>query len=125
MKQIEQLSSENFDAYWRLSGETELPVRAFSDDRLQDWLAETLHSLNLNPGLLLKILSSARDVINRDLQAIHGTDLEHIQMQIYTPAAGPPVGQTWGFFRTERMEAPLPGSHSINHAIAFYLYPEG
>ena len=50
---------------------------------------------------------------------------QHVHLLAYTSRSHHPKGQTWGFFRLEKLENPAAGQIEPEHSIEFYIYPEG
>ena len=111
--------------HWQLLGELELPVEVNTDNTIHAWLTEVLDPLNLSADLLNRILKSAQDAATRVWQAEPGMELEHIHLIIFVPPDHTSTGQTWGFFRIEKIENTVEGKAAHDHAIEFYLYVDG
>lgn len=99
---------------WKLLGKLELPVGSPMEEKINVWLMEILHPLNLQ-----------EDFFNRILKAVHAvhvekmTDFELVSLFVYSPSELS-QGQTWGFFRIDKA-----GNKSSSHqSIEFYLYLE-
>lgn len=101
---------------WQLLGELKLALGSRADGAISAWLTELFKPLQLHPDFLNRILKSAQDATARLLQA--GLPLEHIHLMIFVPQDRAAAGQSWGFFRIEKTQDP-------DHAVEFYLYPEG
>jgi hypothetical protein len=108
---------------WRLFGELALSNVADSDEQIHSWLKEILRPLSLHPEFLERIARSARDAAARALQP--ELKLAHIHLKIFGPRESNKSGQTWGFFRVEKVESVHEGDDSASHAVEFYLYTEG
>ena len=114
---------------WQFLGELELPVSAEVDGVVSAWLAKTLNLFKLHTDFLSKVTKSAQDAAVRALTSERvQMEFEHIHIRIFTPAQDPSKlykGQTWGFFRIEKVGAPTANKNPYDHSIEFYLYLEG
>ena len=95
------------------------------DDALYSWLTAVIDPLNLSKDFLNRILKSAQDATARVWKAEAGMELEHIHLIIFVPPDYSSKGQTWGFFRIEKIENTVEGKAAHDHAIEFYLYVDG
>ena len=95
------------------------------DDAIHAWLTEVLDPLNLYTDFLDKILQSAQDAATRVWQAEPRMESEHIHLFIFVPHDYFSKGQTWGFFRIEKIENATGDKTAHDHAIEFYLYVDG
>ena len=111
---------------WRLLGELELPVHAQSDGAVSSWLTETLNPLNMHADFLNNVLKSAQDAAGRAMRSENAQlDFEHIHLLVFLPVTPASNGQTWGFFRIEKLKRPEQHKSPPDHAIELYLYLEG
>jgi hypothetical protein len=119
-------SPHNFPATdWQTLGELE--VRAGSDVErgIQSWLTQTLKPLRLHTDMLNRILQSALEATTRALELNGVTmEFEHIHLLAFAPPGHKFSGQTWGFFRLEKLEDPAKAQSLPDHSIEFYLYSE-
>jgi len=109
---------------WQIQGELELPVGSNTDDTLNTRLTEILKPTNLPAEFLSRILKSAQDSTARILQIETMQRYEHIHLLIFIKNDQKSKGQAWGFFRVEKVDNST-ATIAPNHAIEFYLYPEG
>jgi hypothetical protein len=114
---------------WRILGELELPIGAEADGLVSAWLAEILNPLGLHTDFLNKVLKSARDAAVRAVMVESAESaFEHVHLLVFIPkkkASELNMGQTWGFFRIEKMEISRENGDPSDHSIEFYLYLEG
>jgi hypothetical protein len=96
-----------------------------SETPIKIWLVETLRPLNLKASFLDKILTSAQLSAENTLQSPAANRLKHIHLLLFTSAILPSEGQTWGFFRIEKIDHLVEENQLPDHAIEFYLYLEG
>jgi hypothetical protein len=119
-------SPHNFPATdWQTLGELE--VRAGSDVErgIQTWLTQTLKPLGLHTEMLNRILRSALEATTRALELNSVTmEFEHIHLFAFAPPSHKFSGQTWGFFRLEKLEDAAEAQSLPDHSIEFYLYIE-
>ena len=107
---------------WQILGELALPVRSGTDARINAWLTALLIPLNLHAEFQNKVLISALEAASK---AEIAYSFKHIHLYIFSPANQISEGQTWGFFRIEKIGNSPPGQEIPGHAIELYLYREG
>lgn len=110
---------------WQMIGEIELPARARVKEILSAWLIELLHPLPLPVEFIERILLSAQDAVEHAFEAEPDPRFEHVHLLVYAPQDRELNGQSWGFFRIEKLENTDPGKSPSDHAIEFYLYRDG
>ena len=110
---------------WQLLGKHTITRQSLSETPINIWLVETLRPLNLKASFLDKILTSAQLSAENTLQSPSATRFEHIHLLIFTSAMLSFDGETWGFFRIEKIDGLVEENQSPDHAIEFYLYLEG
>jgi hypothetical protein len=108
---------------WQILGELTLPAGSNAGESIHAWLTEILNPLHLPMGMMEKILRSAQETAGRIAQP--EAKLEHIHFLVFAPVHHTSKGQTWGFFRIEKIEQANPFTDAPDHAIEFYLYLEG
>jgi hypothetical protein len=113
------------ESLWRALGEIKLPVEANINFEIQRWLTLILGPLNLPVEFLNKLLKSAQSATGRAIQAETLLKYVHIHLLVFVLGDHAQKGQTWGFFRMERIEPTVTENASLDHAIEFYLYLEG
>lgn len=106
-------------ASWQILGNLELPVDFDANPGVDAWLAELLRPLNLHADFQNEVLISTLEAASRASRAF-----KHIHLHIFVPAVRSAEGQTWGFFRIEKIENSLPEKDIPDHAIELYLYLE-
>jgi len=128
MKDIHSSPEPSSAANWKPLGELELHAgaKAVTDGAIQAWLAEVLAPLSLHTDLVNKILRSAREAAARALESSEkAVPYVHIHLLAFAPYSPRTRGQTWGFFRLEKLDGSEPGQSRPDHSIEFYLYLEG
>ena len=114
---------------WQILGELELPVVAEFDSVVSVWLAKTLNAFNLHADFLSRVTKSAQDAAVRAITSERAQrEFEHIHLCLFVPRTDLFTlykGQTWGFFRIEKMGSSTENGNLYDHAIEFYLYLEG
>jgi hypothetical protein len=110
---------------WQLLGELQLPVGSSNDDTIHSWLTEILPPLQLQMNLLNKILQSAKETAARVMHFDTATKFEHVHVLVFAPDNYTSKGQTWGFFRIEKLEFSKSFQDLPDHVVEFYLYLEG
>ena len=125
MNTIDSFHDHSPGPNWQILGELELPIGVSMDDAIHAWLMELLSPLNLYEDILNKIRMSAQNVTTRIPQVETRMKFEHIHLTVYVPANLTSKGQSWGFFRVERIINATTDVTVPDHAIDFYLYLEG
>ena len=118
-------SSHNIRALtadWQPLEKLELPVGSGLETMLAARLMERLASLKLQAHFLNRILRSCQEATGRVVASIaKGNQTTHIHIHIFVPQNAEVDGETWGFFRIERLEGQAELS---DHTIELYLYKE-
>ena len=109
---------------WQLLGETQLPSTATADT-ISTWLRATLDPLNLQPDFVKQLLHSAQDVCMRALHSATSMNFQHVHLCIFATSDVNRNGNSWGFFRIEKIDNTEPNQDHPDHAVEFYLYLEG
>jgi len=126
VKQIDPSSNNLSGTDWRILGELELTIGEEADGVISAWLTEILNPFRLHADFLNKVLKSAQDAAGRAMQSENRQlDFEHIHLLVFLPGTRASKGQTWGFFRIEKIESAKQHKNPSDHAIEFYLYLEG
>jgi hypothetical protein len=115
-------SSRIPDGGWQVLGELTLPAGSSADERIRAWLTGILNPLQLPASLVKKILQSAQEASAR---AEASAKFEHIHQLVFAPMAYHSNGQTWGFFRIEKIQQSKEADSTPAHTVEFYLYLEG
>jgi hypothetical protein len=110
---------------WQLLGELQLPVGSNNDDTIHTWLTEILGPLQLQITLLHQVLQSAKETAARVVHFETATKFAHVHFLVFAPVNYTSKGQTWGFFRIEKVEFAKSFKDLPDHAVEFYLYLEG
>jgi hypothetical protein len=108
---------------WLKIGELKLPFGVDAEAMINAWLSKTVTPLHLHVGFLNKVLASAREAATRAMQSESVMAFDHIHLLVFVLERLDPKGQTWGFFRIEKVDSATDVSRP-NHAIEFYLYLE-
>jgi hypothetical protein len=126
VKQLDSSPRKFSNTDWRRLGEHK--VRAGSDvpGSITAWLTQTLKPLNLPTDLTGKILRSAHEAAARALHLDESSaGYGHIHLVALAQGNHTGKGQTWGFFRMEKLEASPTGASPPDHSIELYLYIDG
>jgi hypothetical protein len=114
---------------WQILGELELPVVAEVDGVVSAWLTKTLNLFKFQTDFLSKVTKSAQDAAVRARISERGqTELEHIHLRLFVPRTDLFTlyrGQSWGFFRIEKVGTSTENENPFDHSIEVYLYLEG
>ena len=128
-RQAEMKTVEHSESGWRILGELELPIAAEADGAISAWLTQILNPIDLHMDFLNKVTRSAQDAAIRAITAERAqTEFEHIHLCLFVPRTDLFTlykGQTWGFFRIEKMGPSTENGSPHDHSIEFYLYLEG
>jgi len=109
---------------WQILGELELPAGPSVEDALTSWLTALLLPLSLQSDLLNKIISSAQEAVVRAIHSDIWTSFGHIHLSVFVPYEFTLYGNTWGFFRIEKIDSPGSNNNHPNHVVELYLYQE-
>jgi hypothetical protein len=120
-----QSSSQHMDANWQFLGELELPVDSDAVQTVHLWLTESLKPLELQEDFMNKILKSAQGAVARIIGVEAVREFEHIRIILLVPPEQMLTGQSWGFFRDEKLIDAAEGPVMHVQRITFYLYLEG
>ena len=109
---------------WHVLGEIELTVGIDPDRNIRAWLTGILTPLHLHEDFLNKVLMSAQEYA---LRALENTDTghSHIHLAILVQKGHRSPGNTWGFFRIEKIDNAEHKASHPDHTVEFYLYLEG
>lgn len=109
---------------WQLLGETQLLADATADT-INTWLAQILGPLNLQPDFVKQLLLSVEGVSLRAIHSNTSLEFEHVHLCVFAPIDVKRNGNTWGFFRIEKIDSMEPNQDEPDHTVEFYLYLEG
>ena len=109
---------------WKILGELELAVGIDSGQGVNQWLAALLDSLELQTAFVNKVLQSAHEATERAMQVESVIQYKHVHVLVFVPALRELAGQSWGFFRLEKIEAQTQDKSTPEHRIELYLYFE-
>jgi hypothetical protein len=108
---------------WQILGELELTVNPDADHTVGKPLEMIISPLDLPADFLNKVLKSAQDAVASAMQSDAVIKCRHTHLLVFAAEARASKGQTWGFFRIEKIDGAA-DIDSPNHAIEFYLYME-
>lgn len=110
---------------WQLLGQLELTVASNVEEHIRAWLIELLVPLGLHESFLNKLLASAQEyslgALHSTMESGHG----HVHLAILVQQEYTPFGNTWGFFRIEKIDSSEEKLSHPDHVVEFYLYMEG
>ena len=109
---------------WQMLGELILSVGSKPDDLIALWLKELLAPLHLHENFLTRVLQSAQNYAGRALRPEADVPFSHIHLSIFGPDERTSKGQTWGFFRIEKIDNTGENLAHPDHTVEFYLYRE-
>lgn len=107
---------------WQLLGELKLSYASNIEAVIYTWLLEILEPLKLPTDFMEKVnksvLNAALDFIESEAKSYN-----HIHLLIFVRKQETDGTLAWGFFRIEKLEDTT--QEKSNHAIEYYLYPDG
>ncbi|HEX5943290.1 MAG TPA: hypothetical protein VFY66_13500 [Anaerolineales bacterium] len=109
---------------WHMLGDLSLPVGASPNEIISAWLIELLAPLHLHENFLNRVIKSVQDYAGRALNQDAGVPFGHIHLSIFGPNERTSKGQTWGFFRIEKIDSAEHNAAHPDHTVEFYLYQE-
>ena len=109
---------------WRMLGELILSVGSNPDELISLWLKEQLTPLGLHENFLTRVLQSAQKYAGRALRADAEAQFNHIHLSLFGPNEWNSKGQSWGFFRIEKIDHAGQNRPHPDHTVEFYLYRE-
>lgn len=118
------MSDPSSTSRWQLLGELILPLGLNTKDLLSAGLAELLAPLELHENFLNRVLKSAQNYVGRALTSDAGVPFGEIHLYIFGPNERMSKGQTWGFFRIEKIDSHEQNLADPDHTVEFYLYRE-
>ena len=125
MNQLSSPSNQFSGTDWQTLGELEVHPGSDAEGAIRAWLTESLKPLDLHSEVFHRIWRSASEAAGRTLQlneAAAGN--QHIHLLALAPRHHRRDGQTWGFFRLEKLGDRPAGQNGSVHSIEFYLYAE-
>lgn len=125
MNPIESNSRDPSDTGWQALGELELtPGSNVEADEVRAWLTVLLGPLLLHESFLNKLLRSAQEYSLRALHSNTDAANGHVHLVIFVQQDRTMRGDTWGFFRIEKIDNAEQNPLHPDHAVEFYLYLE-
>jgi hypothetical protein len=109
---------------WQILGELELTVNPDTDRTVGKWLGIILSPLALPADFLNQVLMSAQEAAMGAMQSETALKFEHTHLLVFGPERLDAKGQTWGFFRIEKIAKTGDGIYP-DHTVEFYLYVGG
>ena len=124
MKPIDHSLKHDPNDGWQILGKLELPAGAY-DSAMGRWFGQILGPLNLQAGLLAKILEAVQVAVSRANQLEAGPALQYLRLFVFAPAEYRSNDLTWGFFLIEQVENAAQDHYFPEFVIELYLYREG
>ena len=118
------MSDPSSTSRWQLLGELMLPIGSDTNDLIAVKLAELLAPLELHENFLNRVLKSAQNYTGRALTPDAGVPFGEIHLYIFGSNERMSKGQTWGFFRIEKIDSHEQSLADPDHTVEFYLYRE-
>src|SRR5690242_5884573 len=109
---------------WQMLGELMLPIDSDTNELISARLAELLAPLELHENFLNRVLKSAQNYVRRALTPDADVPFGEIHIFIFGPNERMSKGQTWGFFRIEKIDSHDQNLADPDHTVEFYLYRE-
>ena len=124
MNPIEYDSRDLSGAGWQILGELELTLGSNVEDEVHTWLTVLLLPLLLHESFLNKVLRSAQEYSLRALRSNTNVANGHVHLVIFVQKDRSIRGDTWGFFRIEKIDNAEQSPLHPDHTVEFYLYLE-
>lgn len=124
MNPIESNSRDLSGGGWQVLGELELTLGSNVEDEVRAWLTVLLLPLLLHESFLNKVLRSAQEYSLRALRSNSDAANGHVHLVIFVQQDRTLRGDTWGFFRIEKIENAEQNPLHSDHTVEFYLYLE-
>jgi len=124
MNPIESNSRDLSGGGWQVLGELELIFGSHAEGEIRAWLTMLLLPLLLPESFLNKVLRSAHEYSLRALRGHTNVANGHVHLVIFVQPDRPMHGDTWGFFRIEKIENDEQNPLHSDHTVEFYLYLE-
>ena len=118
------MSDPSSTSNWQMLGELVLPIGSDANDLLSVKLTELLAPLELHEKFLNRVLKSAQNYAGRALTPDAGIPFGEIHLYIFGSNERMSKGQTWGFFRIEKIDSDEQNLAYPDHTVEFYLYRE-
>jgi hypothetical protein len=118
------MSDPSSTSRWQFLGELILSIDSDTNDLLSVKLAELLAPLELHENFLNRVLKSAQNYVGRALTSDAGVPFREIHLYIFGSNERMSKGQTWGFFRIEKIDIDEQNLAYPDHTVEFYLYRE-
>ena len=108
---------------WQILGEMQLQDNANSNDIIEHWLTSILAPFHLPNDFVAKIRTSIEDAVVRILSPdTAGRNFEYLEIVVLGPSEQTAKGNTWGFFRLERVSTDSQIESAKGHCVEYYLY---
>lgn len=118
--------SENASASnWQILGQLELMADSPADGYLRGQLFAILEPLRLHESFQNKLMLSAEEFTTRALNSITASGHGHVHLIIFVQPERASNGESWGFFRIEKIDNAEQNPIHPDHVVEFYLYLEG
>ena len=118
------MSDPSLTSSLQMLGELIVPVGPSPHEFLSAWLTELLTPLHLPEEYRQRVLKSVQSYVERALSADGGAPFGHLHLSIFGPKERTSSGQTWGFFRIEKIDSAGQNATHPDHTVEFYLYRE-
>ena len=118
------MSDPSSTSNWQMLGELVLPIGSDIKELISATLAELLAPLELHENFLNRVFKSAQNYAGRALTPDANVPCGVIHLYIFGPNERMSKGQTWGFFRIEKIDISEQNVAYPEHTVEFYLYRE-
>jgi hypothetical protein len=125
MNPIESNSQDLSGVGWQVLGGIELTLNSNVEDEVRAWLAVLLLPLLLDASFLNKVLRSAQEYSLRALRSTTDAANGHVHLVIFVQQDRTMRGESWGFFRIEKIDSAEHKASHPDHIVEFYLYLDG
>ena len=107
---------------WQLLGDLKISYDSNIETVIRTWLLKTLEPVSLPTDFIDRIHKSVFKTV-ADLLKSDEQRHDHIHLIIFIRKQKTEGSHAWGFFRIEKLEDTT--QEKFNHAVEFYLYPDG
>ena len=108
---------------WQILGKLQLRDHSNANGTIDHWLTGILTTFSLPDDLVGKIRTSIEDAVVRILSPdTAGRNFEYLEIVVLGPSEQTAKGNTWGFFRLERVSTDSQIESAKGHCVEYYLY---
>ena len=108
---------------WQRLGQLKLHSNSNPDGTIKSWLEKTTNDFSLPADLVSRLVASIEETMTRVLSpdSVDG-QFEYLEIAVLVPTGQASNGQSWGFFRLQRVTADSQIESARVHCVEYYLY---